>query len=287
MERKRKPDWLKIKYHINNNSKEVDEILKSLNIHTVCEEALCPNRGECFSKRTATFMILGTNCTRHCAFCNVSKNSPDLVDELEPEHIKTAVDKLNLKHVVITSVTRDDLGDGGALHFAKCIKEIKTLKKDVSIEVLIPDFVGSYNDLKTVVDANPLILNHNIETIGRLYPTVRPEANYKRSLGVLKNTKKINPNMLTKSGIMVGLGEKFEEVVKTLEDLRLVDCDFLTIGQYLAPSKKHHDVIEYIHPDVFDKYKTKAEKLGFKYVASAPFVRSSYNALEAVEASKD
>jgi lipoic acid synthetase len=235
---------------------------------------------ECFSKKTATFMILGSQCSRNCRFCNVTHAKPQPVDPLEPQNVAKASVELGLKHVVITSVTRDDLPDGGAKHFSKVIKAIKALKDDMVVEVLIPDLRGSAEALETVVKSKPEILNHNVETVPRLYPEVRPEALYESSLELLKRVKAIDSNVLTKSGIMVGLGEKEEEVIAVFKDLRSAGCDFLTIGQYLAPSAKHYPVMEYVTPDTFKKYKEVALNLGFSFVASAPLVRSSYNAAE-------
>lgn len=279
----RKPEWLKIKIASNQKSSEVQNLLNDLHLNTVCDNALCPNRGECFLKGTATFMILGRNCTRNCRFCNVTKSKPEPVNEMEPVNLAKAVDRLNLKHVVVTSVTRDDLKDGGAGHFAKVIKEVKNLKKNVTIEVLIPDFQGDKDALKLVVDEKPEIINHNVETVPQLYSEVRPKAIYERSLEVLENVKKMDNSILTKSGIMLGLGEKKEQVVSLMKDLRSVDCDIFTIGQYLQPSKAHHDVIEYVHPDTFNEYAKIGEELGFKYVAAGPLVRSSYNAIDVFE----
>ncbi len=273
-----KPEWLRIKFRDNQKKKEVEEILKRLSLNTVCQEACCPNIIECFSKKTATFMILGNVCTRNCTFCNVKKGTASDIDHKEPENIAKAVKELNLRHVVITSVTRDDLDDGGAGHFVNVIKEIKALDKNIIIEVLIPDFNGDSKSILKVLQAKPDIINHNVETIPSLYSTVRPMASYTRSLEVIKNIKLQDNSIYTKSGIMVGLGEKENEVIEVLKDLRNVNCDLLTIGQYLSPSKHHHPIVEYIHPDVFKKYKKIGLDLGFIYVASAPFVRSSYNA---------
>lgn len=278
----RKPEWLRVRLTNGTERKEVVDILKRLSLHTVCEEALCPNLLECFGRKTATFMILGKYCTRNCTFCNVTKNNPETVDKDEPLHVAEAVRDLNLKHVVITSVTRDDLPDGGASHYAAVIGKVRELNPKVIIEVLIPDFTGSYESLKTVIDAHPDILNHNIETVPRLYSEVRPMAIYKRSLALLENVKKMSTDIYTKSGIMLGLGETQEEVIEVFKDLINVGCDFLTVGQYLAPSKQHHPVVEYIHPDMFEMYKNKALELGFKYVASGPLVRSSYQADKAM-----
>ncbi|HHW49338.1 MAG TPA: lipoyl synthase [Clostridiaceae bacterium] len=279
----RKPEWLKIKVQNTEELAEVERILRKLSLNTVCDEANCPNKMECFSKKTATFMILGRVCTRNCTFCNVSKEKPTVVDEEEPAHVAEAVKELGLRHVVITSVTRDDIPDGGSGHFAEVIKRVRDVNKDVIIEVLIPDFKGDEAALLKVVDAKPHIINHNIETVPRLYPEVRPMAVYERSLKLLENVKAMDRSIYTKSGIMLGLGEKKEEVIKVFEDLRSVDCDFLTIGQYLSPSKRHHPVVEYIHPDEFERYKEISLNMGFKYVASGPLVRSSYQAEKAFE----
>ena len=275
---KRKPEWLKIKFQDPKHINKVERLLKGLSLHTVCDEATCPNRMECFNKGTATFMILGSVCTRNCRFCDVEKGKPGAVDPMEPENLAKATKELNLRHVVITSVTRDDLPDGGADQFVKCIEKVREYNKGTSIEVLIPDLRGDEEALAKIVAAAPEIINHNVETVPRLYKEVRPMANYKQSLEVLANVKEMNPKIFTKSGIMVGLGETEEEVVKLFADLREVDCDFLTVGQYLQPSKKHHPVIEYVHPDIFKDYEKVAYELGFKHVASGPFVRSSYNA---------
>lgn len=282
-----KPDWLKIKIQSSRNAEQVKGILANLSLNTVCKEANCPNLMECFCSKTATFMILGKTCTRNCAFCNVTKGKTENVDEEEPVHVAEAVKELGLKHAVITSVTRDDLPDGGAAHFAKTVREVKKLNPGVTVEVLIPDFKGDKQALKTVIEAGPDILNHNIETVERLYPAVRPMASYGRSLELLKNAGEINSGRLTKSGIMVGLGEKKEEVFKVFEDLRRSGCSILTVGQYLAPSKNHHPVVEYIHPELFDEYKRKAMEAGFEHVVSAPFARSSYHAAEILERRKE
>lgn len=283
---KRKPEWLRIKKREGENLGYVKHILEDLSLNTVCEAANCPNRAECFSKRTATFMILGRECTRNCRFCNVSSNPVEAVNPEEPENVAEATVKLGLQHVVITSVTRDDLKDGGAEHFAKTIRAIKEKDPKIIVEVLIPDLQGDVDALKVVVDAKPDILNHNIETVPRLYPDVRPMAIYERSLEVLENSKKIDPNMLTKTGIMLGLGEKEEEVIQVFKDLREKGCDFLTVGQYLPPSDEHVELVEYVHPDQFEKYKEEALALGFKFVASSPLVRSSYKAADMFAASK-
>ncbi|MGI6777376.1 MAG: lipoyl synthase [Acetivibrionales bacterium] len=283
MERMVKPEWLKIKSQNSEELNAVEGILKKLSLNTVCDEANCPNRMECFSRKTATFMILGSICTRNCTFCNVNKQKPTPVDKEEPQHVAQAVKELQLKHVVITSVTRDDLPDGGAGHFADVIKEVRKLNNNIKIEVLIPDFKGNRNSLEKVVEAKADIINHNVETVPRLYPEVRPMAVYRRSLELIRNVKSMDGSIYTKSGIMLGLGEKEEEVIEVFRDLRDARCDFLTVGQYLAPSKKHHPVIEYIHPDKFEEYKKIGLDMGFKYVASGPLVRSSYQAEKAFE----
>lgn len=275
-----KPEWLRIKHRDSEKKKEVEQILKKFSLNTVCQEANCPNINECFSKKTATFMILGNICTRNCTFCNVKKGEGTEIDVNEPENIAKAVNKLNLQYVVITSVTRDDLEDGGANHFVNVIGKIRALNKNIIIEVLIPDFKGKEDSILKVVQAKPEIINHNIETVSRLYRSVRPMASYKRSLDLIKKIKLLDNSIFTKSGIMLGLGEKEKEVIKVFKDLRNVDCDLLTIGQYLSPSKKHHPIVEFIHPDIFKKYKKIGLDLDFKYVASGPFVRSSYNAKE-------
>ncbi|NLM09301.1 MAG: lipoyl synthase [Clostridiaceae bacterium] len=283
MNRVRKPEWLRVKAHSMKGLEYVEEMMKNLHLNTVCDEAACPNRGECFGRKTATFMILGSVCTRGCTFCNVSKGEVQQVDENEPKRVAQAVKALGLKHAVITSVTRDDLPDGGAGHFAKVIESIRRIAAGVTIEVLIPDFKGSVEALKKVVTACPEIINHNVETVPSLYSEVRPQADYRRSLNVLKNVKDMEGSIYTKSGIMVGLGETEEQVISVMQDLRKINCDFLTIGQYLAPSAKHHPVVEYIHPDQFKAYEEKAYELGFLYVASGPLVRSSYMAEQAID----
>ncbi len=280
MEFLRKPEWLRIKLGNYKNSDYVEKTLKEFNLNSVCEEANCPNRAECFSNKTATFMILGSNCSRNCRFCDVTFGNMTPVDKNEPKNLALATKKLGLKHVVVTSVTRDDLDDGGAYQFVEVINEIRNENDNTSIEVLIPDLQGNVEALKSIVDVKPEIINHNVETIKRLYKEVRPSAIYERSLEVLDNVKKLDPSVYTKSGIMVGLGEKKDEVIKVMKDLREVNCDFLTIGQYLQPSKDHYPVKEYIHPTLFEEYKKIGLELGFVDVASAPLVRSSYNALD-------
>ncbi|UUV17296.1 lipoyl synthase [Fusobacteria bacterium ZRK30] len=273
-----KPEWLKINLGSVKGFQNIENILKELNLKTVCKEANCPNRAECYSSGTATFLIMGGICTRKCKFCNVKDGSPKSLDIDEPKHIAEAVKKLKLNYVVITSVTRDDLADGGAGHFSEVIKEIRKIDKDVRIEILIPDLKGSEDSLKIVLKAMPEVLNHNIETIPRLYELVRPEAEYNRSLEILKMSKAIDPKIKTKSGIMLGLGETREEVIEVFKDLRKNSCDLLTIGQYLRPSAEHYPMSEYVTPEEFEWYKQKAEEMGFEGVASGPLVRSSYKA---------
>ena len=279
----RKPEWLKLKIQANQEKKEVETLLNKLSLHTVCEEARCPNLMECYSKKTATFLILGKYCTRHCLFCNVEKGTPLPLEEDEPWRVAKAVAELRLKHAVITSVTRDDLPDGGASQFGAVIRAIRRLNEGTTVEVLIPDFQGSYDALRIVVEAEPEIINHNIETVPRLYPEVRPGADYHRSLSLLGQVKTIKHKMLTKSGVMVGLGEKENELIRVFEDLRKVGCEILTIGQYLAPSSKHYPVVEYISPETFAHYKAIGEELGFSHVTAGPFVRSSYLAAQVLQ----
>lgn len=278
MSNAKKPDWLKIRVKSNQKIDDVVEVLRRFSLHTVCEQAQCPNIYECFSKKTATFLIMGDVCTRDCTFCDVKKGNPKELNTDEPGMVAEAVEALGLEYVVITSVTRDDLEDGGASYFAECIRSIKGKSKHTKIEVLIPDFKGSFESVSKVVKASPDVVAHNIETIERLYPCVRPLASYRRSLDVLRMVKEINRSVFTKSGIMVGLGETKDEVKKALEDLRKAECDFVTIGQYLSPSKNHHPVVEFVHPDVFEEYKEFAISIGFKFVMSGPLVRSSYMA---------
>jgi len=278
-----KPDWLKIRVQNHPNMNEVFGLLNNLSLNTVCQEAQCPNIFECFSRKTATFLIMGKVCTRNCTFCDVTKGTPTPLDSSEPLRISQAVFEMNLKYVVITSVTRDDLEDGGAQHFKMVIEKIKEKNKNTIIEALIPDFKGNIFSLMTVCSAGAKVISHNIETIPRLYSYVRPLADYNRSLDVLKKVKEIDKSIYTKSGLMVGLGEKKDEVKKALYDLRNVGCEIVTIGQYLSPSKKHFPVYEYVHPDVFEEYKDYAQEIGFMHVFSAPFVRSSYLAEEAIK----
>lgn len=281
----KKPEWLKVKFDPSAII-EMEKLLSSLNLTTVCKNAACPNMGECFKNHTATFMIMGANCTRNCTFCKVDKATPTPLDSSEPQNLAKAAKALGLKHTVVTSVTRDDLPDGGASHFASVILALRQALPASTIEVLIPDLLGDKDALKILLDAKPDILNHNIETVPALYSKVRPMAIYKRSIALLKHVKQIDNSIYTKSGIMVGLGESVTEVAQVMDDLRDVGCDLLTIGQYLQPSRAHLDVYEYIKPSQFDDYKRIGLKKGFKYVASGPFVRSSYNAVEGMQALK-
>ncbi len=279
MEVRKKPEWLKKKVDFKAVA-EMENMLRSLSLNTVCEGANCPNRGECFKNKTATFMILGSVCTRNCRFCDVTKGSPTPVDPDEPQNVAIASKRLGLKHIVVTSVTRDDLPDGGAEHFAKTIIALRQTLPESTIEVLIPDFRGSIDALMTVINARPEIINHNIETVPSLYPQVRPMAKYERSLELLDRVKTLTTGIFSKTGIMVGLGETKQEVLRVMDDLRAIDCDLLTIGQYLQPSKSHIEIAEYITPEQFEEYERIGLEKGFKYVASGPFVRSSYNAIE-------
>ena len=275
---KKKPKWIRSKL---SNSKEfflTKTVIKQNNLVTVCQEANCPNIAECWSKRHATFMIMGDTCTRACAFCDVKTGKPRNLDPLEPIKISQAVNKLNLKHVVITSVDRDDLNDGGSNHFYEVINQTRKLNPNTSIEVLTPDFLRKGDAYKKVLEANPDVFNHNIETVPRLYLKVRPGAKYFASLKLLKNVKQVNKKIFTKSGLMVGLGETKDEIIQVMNDLKTVDVDFLTIGQYLQPSAKHHPLDRYYDPDEFKEFETIAKLKGFLLVSSSPLTRSSYHA---------
>ena len=276
--RKHKPEWLRRRFSFKASVSEVNDLLTNLKLNTVCQEAQCPNQLECFGNHTATFMILGDHCTRNCTFCAVGYGSQEPPDPDEPERVAKAVSLLGLKYVVLTSVTRDDLPDGGAAQFGSTIKSIREMDNEITVEVLVPDFLGSARALATVVAAEPAVLNHNLETVPRLYPAVRPQADYERSLQLLAEVKRLSPNTVSKSGFMVGLGEKHEEVGSLMRDLRKVGCDLVTIGQYLRPSKDHHPVLEYVPPKIFQTYEMEARSLGFLGVASGPYVRSSYQA---------
>jgi len=276
----KKPPWLKKRIPPFQDLQKVKSILDETNLHTVCEEARCPNLGECFARGTSTFLILGKICTRNCGFCAVEHGVPAQPDEAEPEKVAQAVKKMGLQYVVITSVTRDDLSDGGASLFAKTTQAIRAFDSTIKIEVLIPDFRGDSSALEVVLEERPDVLNHNIETVSRLYPEVRPQANYRTSLHLLKRSKENHQNVLTKSGFMLGLGENREEGLELLRDLRNAGCDFLTIGQYLQPRPDRLPVVRFIPPEEFEEYKTIGEDMGFKAVASGPFVRSSFHAFE-------
>jgi len=277
---KKKPHWIRTKILDSQNFFQTKSILNKKNLHTVCQEANCPNISECWSKRHATFLIMGDVCTRACAFCDVKTGKPNSLDSLEPLKIAQATKELNLKHVVITSVDRDDLEDGGANHFSEVIKKTRKLNKNTTIEVLTPDFLRKGDSYKKVVLAKPDVFNHNIETVPSLYRTVRPGSRYFASLDLLKSVKDINKTIFTKSGIMLGLGETKEEVLQVMEDLLIAKVDFLTIGQYLQPSTKHHPLDRYVHPDEFNELKEIAMSKGFLIVSSSPLTRSSYHADE-------
>ncbi len=274
----RRPEWLKIQFGANQAYSDVRQLINRQKLHTVCESARCPNIGECWSRRTATFMILGNICTRSCRFCNIEVGKPTEYDLDEPRRVAETVRDLNLRHAVITSVARDDLSDGGASIFAETIRQIRALQPGCSIEVLIPDFKGEAQDLDTVLEAGPDILNHNLETVERLQRQVRVQATYQRSLFVLSHAKE--KGFVTKSGIMVGLGETREEIIRTMRDLRQVDCNILTIGQYLPPTKMHFPLDRFYTPDEFKDLKTIGLEMGFTHVESGPLVRSSYHADE-------
>jgi lipoic acid synthetase len=256
----------------------MQSLMEGLHLHTVCQEARCPNGSECFSRKTATFLILGNACTRQCTFCAVGIGQPLPVDEAEPFQLLAAAEKLDLHYIVVTSVTRDDLPDGGAGQFARIIRLIREKRPGSQVEVLIPDFLGSEASLKTVVDASPKVINHNVETVLRLYPEVRPGADYSRSVNLLARVKEMDSEIMTKSGLMLGLGETAAEVLEVMGDLREAGCDLLTIGQYLQPSPEHHPVIRYVTPEEFDRFGEQAREMGFAGVAAAPLVRSSYQA---------
>lgn len=277
----RKPDWLHKKIFFSQK-RDVEQKLKDIGIHTVCQEAMCPNISECFAKKNATFMILGNTCTRKCTFCNVSKGKPEGLDLEEPQKVADAVVALGLRHVVITSVTRDDLKDGGAQQFALCVQAIKEMDKKITVELLIPDFKNNLEALTTVAHCGAEIIGHNMETVPRLYE-VRLGANYKRSLEVLKTLKTLNPNIKTKSALMLGLGEREDELKDVWRDLLNVECTLLTMGQYLAPSREHVSVAEFVKPEKFEEYGMIARDMGFEFVKSSPYTRSSYMAHEYFE----
>jgi len=274
----RKPPWIRVKAPTSKGYAETKRLIKEHNLHTVCEEAACPNIGECWEHKHATVMILGDTCTRACAFCNVKTGKPGAVDPLEPENLAIAVSKLGLKHMVITSVDRDDLTDGGASQFVQCIERLRETAPDTTIETLTPDFLNKEGSLEAVVKAKPDVYNHNLETVLRLYPTIRPGARYYHSLRLLDRAKQIDPTVFIKSGIMVGLGETRSEVLQIMDDLRSANVDFMTIGQYLQPTLRHAGIDRFITPDEFDEYKKIGLSKGFLVVASSPMTRSSYHA---------
>jgi len=279
----RKPDWIRVKAPVSTGYQDTHAIVRGNKLHTVCEEAGCPNIGECWEKKHATFMIMGDTCTRACAFCNVKTGLPGPLDSAEPMHVASATAKLGLAHVVVTSVDRDDLADGGAQHFAEVIGALRAQCPTTTIEVLTPDFLRKDGALEVVVKAKPDVFNHNLETVPSRYLTVRPGARYFHSIRLLQRVKELDPGMFTKSGIMVGLGEERNEVLQVMDDLRSAGVDFLTIGQYLQPTRKHHAVEKFVTPDEFKAYETIAYAKGFLMVAASPLTRSSHHAGEAFE----
>ena len=272
----RKPAWIRVKAPTSEGYHDTRRLLRSKNLVTVCEEAACPNIGECWQKKHATVMILGDTCTRACAFCNVKTGRPQLVDPKEPANLAEVVVTMGLEHVVITSVDRDDLADGGATQFIRCIEEIRKASPSTTIEILTPDFLRKPGSVEKIVEARPDVYNHNLETVPRLYRTVRPGACYFHSLRLLQQVKELDPSMFTKSGIMVGLGEEKREVLQVMDDMRAADIDFLTIGQYLQPTPRHHKVECFVHPDEFKVYERSARAKGFSMVSASPLTRSSY-----------
>jgi lipoic acid synthetase len=275
-----KPEWLRKRLPTGKLAQEIEADLMKGGLHTICQEGCCPNQGECFSRGVATFLIMGNVCTRNCRFCAVTSGKPKPLDGAEPAKLAGEIHKMRLRFVVITSVTRDDLPDGGADHFVGVIQAVRQTCPGVGIEVLIPDFQGSTSALEAVIKAKPEVLNHNVETVPRLFRHVRPMGDYEQSLTLLKRAKKLDQSMITKSGFMVGLGETLEDIANVMDDLRKADCDILTIGQYLRPSKKHYPVYEYVDKDIYNTYKKLAFEKGFKHVTAGPFVRSSYRAEE-------
>jgi lipoic acid synthetase len=279
----KKPDWIRVKAPTSKGYEETRDIVRNLHLTTVCEEAGCPNIGECWQKKHATFMIMGEVCTRACSFCNVATGKPDKLNPFEPAKVAIGTQKMGLKHVVVTSVDRDDLEDGGAAHFIKTIEEIRRLSPGTTIEILTPDFKNKPGAVEAVAKARPDVFNHNLETVPRLYPSVRPGARYFVSLKLLQDAKAVDPTIFTKSGIMVGLGETKEEVGQVMDDLRAADVDFITIGQYLQPTPKHHPVIDYVTPEQFAEYERMARAKGFLMVSATPLTRSSHHAGEDFE----
>lgn len=278
MEKLKKPDWIRVKAPTSKEYHSTKNLVQEHKLHTVCEEAACPNIGECWAKRHATFMILGDICTRACKFCNVKTGQPLQLDPHEPERVASAVAKMNLSHVVITSVDRDDMDDGGATHFANVINAIRSASPRTTIEVLTPDFLRKEGAIEIVVKARPNVFNHNLETVPRLYATVRPGARYFHSLQLLSTVKKLDPSIFTKSGVMVGLGEEKNEIYQVMDDLRSANVDFMTIGQYLQPTPKHHQVMEFVTPEQFNDYASRGRAKGFLLMAASPLTRSSYHA---------
>jgi lipoyl synthase len=279
---RRRPPWIRVRAPMGETYENVRELMRSKSLHTVCEEAMCPNIGECWGRGTATFLMMGDTCTRSCGFCDIKTGRPNPLDWAEPNRVAQSVRAMNLRHVVITSVNRDDRPDGGAPIFAMVIRRIRQLQPGCSIEVLIPDFKGSETALKIVMDAQPEILNHNVETVPRLFKQVQPQDKYEWALATLENAKKMDALVLTKSGIMLGLGETFDEVVEVMQDLANIGVDILTLGQYLQPSKKHLPIARYYTPTEFEELKRIGLEMGFKWVESGPLVRSSYHAEEQV-----
>ncbi len=278
----RKPDWLKVRYN-QQAVEEVAQLLGELKLNTVCKEANCPNLGECYRRHTATFMLLGSHCTRNCRFCNVTHAAPEPVDPEEPENVARAAKRLGLRHVVLTCVTRDDLPDGGAAHFARTVAALRRECPGTTVETLISDLQGDRAALDTVLAAAPEVLNHNVETVPALYAAVRPQADYRRSLELLRYAKETAPQILTKTGFMVGLGETEEQIDALMDDILAVGCDILTIGQYLQPTTVHYPMARYVTPGEFSAYKERALQKGFRFVASAPLARSSYRAWEVLQ----
>jgi lipoic acid synthetase len=279
----RKPEWLKVRFPAGPNYARIDRMHREKGLHSVCRSAACPNQGECWEQGTATFMILGNHCTRDCRFCNVAHETPLPVDPLEPNKVAEAIKELNLRHAVITSVTRDDLEDGGASHFAAVTRAILELSPECRVELLIPDLQGNLQTLKSILDAQPQVLGHNLETVPRLYPTARSGADYQRSLQLLASAKEMAPGIPTKSGLMLGMGETETEVLAVINDLHNHGCEMLTLGQYLQPTRKHLPVVRYVEPDEFSQLREAGLKAGFKHVEAGPLVRSSYHAAEQFE----
>lgn len=280
---RRRPAWLRVRAPTGESYHWLKRLMRTKELHTVCEEAHCPNIGECWGHRTATFLILGDTCTRNCRFCNVGTGRPAPPDPDEPEHVAQAVLAMDLKHAVITSVDRDDLPDGGASVFAAVVRRIRAVQPQCTVEVLVPDFRGQIEPLKTVMDERPDILNHNVETVPRLFRTVQPQCRYEWSLAVLRNAKVLWPGAITKSGLMVGLGENVDEVLEVMHDLRELDVDILTIGQYLQPTKQHIPIDRYYTPEAFETFRESGIEMGFRWVESGPLVRSSYHAAMQME----